>query len=370
MKILLLTTHLNLGGIGVYTLNLAKYLKKSGLDVIVASSGGDLEDRFLAEDIRLIDLNIKTKAEFGLKMWKALPRLKKIVRDNKIDLVHSQTRVAQVLAHFLKKSTGMPYVTTCHGFFNYLKMGRKMLPAWGDRAIAISKSVQEHLVEDLGVREEDTELVYNGIEIDRFLDVDQGKKQFIADAFGLDSNKVIIGSVGRLSSVKGYKYLIEAFSQVVVKSDAQLLLVGDGPERKALLKQIAKLGLRDRVFLDPGGRNMDGYLSLIDIFCLPSIHEGLGLSLMEAMAAGRACVASDVGGLSELIENGKDGVLVPSEDPIALRDAVLGLVDNPELREYYSRMAREKAIRNFSMEECAAKTIAVYRSVLEKLAAH
>ena len=370
MKILLLTTHLNLGGIGIYTLNLAKYLKKSGLDVVVVSSGGNLEERFVSEGITLIKLNIKTKAEFGFKMWLALPALKKIVADYKIELIHAQTRVAQVMAHFLKRSTGVPYVTTCHGFFNYLKLGRKMLPAWGDRSIAISKSVQEHLIEDLGVPEENTELVYNGIEIDRYLEVDSSKKKFIADAFGLDINKIIVGSVGRLSSVKGYKHLIEAFSQVIVKSDAQLLLVGDGPEKKALLKQIASLGLRDRVFLDPGGSSMDGYLSLIDIFCLPSLHEGLGLSLMEAMAAGRACVASDVGGLPELIESGRDGILVPSEDPIALRDAIISLIGNPELREYYSSMAREKAIRNFSMEESAAKTIAVYRSVVGKHSTH
>ena len=110
---------------------------------------------------------------------------------------------------------------------------------------------------------------------------------------------------------------------------------------------------------------MEKYLFLMDIFCMPSMHEGLGLSLMEAMAAGRACIASNVGGLPELITNEKDGILVPPGDSEALSRGILRLLDDGGLRRSLAENARKKAFDDFSIERSVKRTIEVYREVIQ-----
>ncbi len=365
MKVLLLATHLNVGGIGVYTASLARYLKTEGVSVTVASSGGDLEKALQLEGIRHIKLDIKTKSEFGLKVWKALPLLVKLIRDEGFQLVHAQTRVAQVLAYLAGRRSRVPFVATCHGFFQYRKFARRILPCWGERTIAISESVRKHLVEDFRLREERVTLVYNGIELAKHSSGAQAKDQDLMKSIGIKEGAMIIGTIGRLSPVKGYKFLVSAFKDVFLnKDECQLLFVGEGPDEKHLKQQVEDLGIGGKVLFTPGGEPLDKYLALMDIFVLPSVHEGLGLALMEAMASGRACIATSVGGLTELITHEKDGLLIPPKSPEALSRAILRLAEDSPLRERLAQAAREKAMKNFSIEKSVKKTIEVYKEVL------
>lgn len=365
MKILLLTTHLNKGGIGIYTVNLAKYLKKKGVEAGVASSGGELVGILESEGISHHYLNIRTKAEFGLKALKAFPRLAALIKDNGYDIVHAQTRVTQVLAAISGKIAGVPFVSTCHGFFNHRRLSRRLYPCWGKKVVAISNSVKEHLINDLAARPEKVEMIYNGIELERYRSVSAVKDLKLADDMGLDEGAFIVGTIGRLSSVKGYKYLVSAMRELVDSGcRAQLVMVGEGPEEENLKEQIIKLNIEDKVFITPGIVPLEQYMTLFDIFCLPSIHEGLGLSLMEAMAAGRACVASDVGGLAELIKNEEDGILVPVSDTQALCAAMLRLSEDLPLRERLANNARRKAFEEFAIEDNIARMIKLYEGIV------
>ncbi len=364
MKILLLTTHLGTGGIGIYTVNLARYLKREGVDVTVVSSGGDLEGALAADKVPHVAMDIKTKFEFGAKVWKALPRLTDLIRGG-YQLVHAQTRVAQVLAQVSGKVTGIPFVSTCHGFFKHRRLSRRLFPCWGEKTIAISKSVRRHLLEDFRLRPDRVVLVYNGIELERYFPGPSDKDRALMRSIGVREGATIVGTVGRLSPVKGFKYLVDAFKDVVSRDPrVQLVIVGEGPEKNALEAQVRRLGITDRVLFASHYAPLERYLSIFDVFCLPSISEGLGFSLMEAMAAGRACIASDVGGISELISNGENGVLVPPGDPRALSAAISDLVANTGLRRRLAENAGEKAANNFSIRDCAVKTIEVYREVI------
>ena len=365
MKILLLTTHLNTGGIGVYTVNLARHLKKEGVDVAVASGGGDLETVLSGSGIRHIPMDIKTKSEFGIKVWKALPFLVDMIKTGGFQLVHAQTRVAQVLGRMSGRFTGVPFISTCHGFFKHRRLSRRLFPCWGKKTIAVSKSVRKHLLEDFHLAPGRVVMIYNGIDLERYLSGKAGRDHGLARSMGMSEDATIVGAIGRLSSVKGFKYLIDAFKDAVSRNDdVRLLIVGEGPEKDALEKQVRLLKITDKVLFAPRGVPLEKYLSILDIFCLPSVHEGLGMSLMEAMAAGKACIATDVGGLSELIQRGKDGILVPPKDPEALSAAILDLAADAGLRERLGENAREKAANNFSMEEACAKTIKVYEEVI------
>lgn len=365
MKILLLTTHLNAGGIGVYTTGLARHLKREGQTVTVASSGGDLEGVLASDGVPHVKLDIRTKAEFGIKMWRALPDLVKLVRSEKFDIIHAQTRVAQVLSEISGRFTHVPFVTTCHGFFKSKRLSRKLFPCWGKMTIAISDSVREHLLEDFFLSPNSIVRVYNGIELAPYLGVGEDKDLSLMESIGLSREEAVVGSIGRLSSVKGYKYLVEAFREIVSKrAKTRLIIVGDGPEKKALEKDIKRLGLEAQVLLLEKEAPLEKYMGLFDVFCLPSVHEGLGMSIMEAMAAKRACVASNVGGLSELITHEKDGLLVLPESPEAIEKALLRLLGDEVLRKELSDNARKKARSGFSIEDSTRRTIEVYRRVI------
>ncbi len=372
MKVLLLTSHIDVGGIGVYTVNLAKYLKKKGVDVTVVSGGGTLENVLSNENIRHKVMDIRTKSEFGIKVWKLVPSFVRFVKEERFDIIHAQTRVTQVLACVTGWFTGVLFISTCHGFFKFSRLGRKIFPCWGDKVIAISQKVQDHLINDFKISKEKTVQVYNGIETERFLNRKSGKneKSALKRILGLEDGVLTVGTVGRFSPVKGHRYLIAAFKRVVRQYDGkcQLLLVGDEGSEKEKLQELAnESGLSENVFFESENRaSLEEYLGLIDIFCLPSIQEGLGISLMEAMAAGCACVASDVGGISELIETDVNGLLVRSEDPDALSDAIIRLACDADLREYLALKAQEKAQACFSIEDTAERTIRVYEDTLKE----
>ncbi|MGB2879469.1 MAG: glycosyltransferase family 4 protein [Candidatus Omnitrophota bacterium] len=367
MKVLLLTTHLNTGGIAVYTVSLARYLKKAGVDVTVASGGGDMKKVLVDNIIPHLTLDIKTKSEFGLKVWKASHLLSRMVKAEGFDIVHAQTRVAQVLGCLVERKTGVPFISTCHGFFKHHRLGRKLFPCWGRKVIAISDSVRKHLIGDFRLPGDRVQLVYNGVETGRYSDIGEKDDRLLRN-IGLSKEVLLVGAVGRLSPVKGLNYLVSAFKKAMDRdSRMQLLLVGEGPEKASLEEQVLREGVSDNVFFASGKEAPLGkFLLLMDIFCLPSVSEGLGLSLMEAMAAGRACVASSIGGPVELITPEEDGILVPPKDPEALSRGIMRLAEDDQLRKRIGQEARKKALSEFSIEDSVRKTINVYEKVVTK----
>jgi len=365
MKVLLLAIHLNAGGIGAYTVNLAKYLKKQDIDVSVLSSGGSLERVLREHKITHFTLDIKTKFEFGFKIWKSLPVLINLIRSHGFQILHAQTRVTQVLATLAARATGVPCMSTCHGFFKYRRLSRRLFPCWGRGVIAISKSVQKHLLEDFHVPSDRVHLIYNGIELQRYRSIGSHKDHALMRSIGLKEDALVIGSIGRLSPVKGFNYLITAFKEVCSQNpDVRLLIVGEGPEKDALEKQVHRLAISEKVLLVSAEAPLEKYFSILDIFCLPSVREGLGLALMEAMAAGRACIASNIGGLPELITDNKDGILVSPEDPKALSDAILRLIRDIRLRQRLAESAAKRAEENFSIDNSVRETKKLYEEIM------
>ena len=366
MKVLLLATHLNTGGIGVYTVNLARYLSRKGVEVSVVSGGGDLQGRLDAEAIPHVEFDIKTKSEFGIKVWKNVNRLAKMIKEEGYDLVHAQTRVTQVLGYLSSAKAGVPLISTCHGFFKHRRLLRRLFPCWGDRVIAISKSVWEHMVNDFHVPYEKVIVVYNGIELDKYSSASPERGLELRKKLGINASDMLLGAVGRLSPVKGYGYLIRAFKDISDTEDkARLIFVGEGPEKKALVNQARSLGIDNKIIFTPGGGPLEDYMAMFDIFCMPSVNEGLGLALMEAMAAGKPCIASDTGGLSELIEDGSNGLLVAPEDPVALGAAITRLIGDRSLRKSLGSKAAKKAMAEFSMERSVNATIEAYEGLLK-----
>lgn len=363
MNILYLTNHLNIGGISRYLLTLASGLKARGHQVYIASNRGDLVEQFEKEGIIYIPIPIKTKKEISPKIFISSLKLCKFIREEKIDIIHANTRVTQVLASLLQKRTHKPFISTCHGFFKK-RLLRKIFPCWGVKVIAISKQVKEHLINDFNVKDSDIRVIHNGIDVEKFgryaiCDMRQAKMKS-----GL-SNGPVVGIVARLSDVKGHRYLIEAMPQVLRQiPDAQLLIVGDGKEKKELLALTKRLGMQKNVYFRPSVNDTRDVLSTMDLFVLPSLKEGLGLSLMEAMASGLAVIGSDIGGIRSLIKDGYNGLLVRPADSTALSGAILELLRDTEKRESLGEKARIFIQENFSQEKMIIETEKVYLECL------
>jgi glycosyltransferase involved in cell wall biosynthesis len=366
MKILLLTTHLDFGGIGIYSILLAKRLKEDGHTTSVASSGGALLKELDNYGVPHIALNIRTKSELSPLVWKAYKKLERIFRTDAPDIIHAQTRVAQVLAHMIHKKLGIPYVSTCHGFFRP-HLARRMFGFWGARVIAISEAVREHLVNDLKVQKEKIVLIHNGIDIKRFqAPVAEKQKSAYRSRLGIKPGP-LVGIIARLSEVKGHRFLLVAMKEVVKQvPGAQLLIIGDGPEKKDLIELTMKLGLGRCTFIEEATLDTRLSLSVMDVFVLPSVQEGLGLSAMEAMAAGVPVVGSNVGGVYSLIKDGQTGILVPPKDPLALAAAILRLLNDKALALKMADAAKELIKEKFSLEDMAKKMEVLYKEVIEK----
>ena len=167
LNIILMSTHLNIGGIAVYVVSLAKALAKKGHKVTVISSGGDMEMELAKAGIRHRLVDIRTKSELSPKLWFAFSKIAAILKEEKPDIIHAQTRVTQVLGYLVARRFRIPCVTTCHGFFKR-RISRRVFDGWGNSVIAISEAVRNHLVSDFGVSRSRIELIHNGVDVKRF----------------------------------------------------------------------------------------------------------------------------------------------------------------------------------------------------------
>lgn len=363
MNILFIANHLNVGGISSYLFTLASGLKQKGHQVYLASGGGELEDKFVRSGIMHFKVPLKTKNELSPKIIFSLLKLKKICREFNIDIIHSHSRTTQVLAELLGRILAKPHIFTCHGFFKP-RFSRRIFGCWGQKVIAISQQVKEHLISDFKLPGSRISVIHNGIDTKNFGDF--SARDNLRRELGSPAEH-LVGMIARLSEVKGHTYLIQAMQEVVKYfPKTKLLIIGQGKTKEALVKETRNLGLEESIVFIPEAKDTKEVLAALDIFVMPSLQEGLGLALMEAMAQGVAVVASAVGGIKTLIQDKRNGLLVAPADAPALAQAMITLLKDAELRRNLGARAREFIVTNFSQEEMVDKTEAVYRQSLQE----
>jgi len=363
MKIVLLSTHLNTGGIVSYMYTLAQGFIERGHAVHIVTGGGEREKDFKSLGANILNLNIQTKSELSSKIYSNIKILKEYCLNNSINVIHAQTRITQVMGQLLFKKFSYPYLSTCHGFFKP-KWIRSIFPCWGNRVIAISPAVVEHLKRDFHVIDNKIKLVQSGIDLNRFKPVDNRLKSELRGKLNID-DRMTIGIIARLSDVKGQDILVKSMSKVVqANKDAQLLLIGEGKLEKSLKELVKSLNIQNNVFFLSGHNRLEDYYRILDVFVMPSRQEGLGLSVMEAQASGLAVVASKVGGMVSLIEHNKTGIFVEPDNVKGLASALISLLDNESKRIELGRTAYEFALKNYSKEIMIDKTLDVYKEVI------
>ncbi len=367
MKVLLLTTHLNIGGISTYVVNLACKLKQQGKEPVVASSGGVLVARLEKEGVTHYTIPIKTKNAAHPKVLFSVLQLMEIIKKEGVGIVHAHTRVAQVAAALLRRFTKVPYITTCHGIYKR-HLFRRLFPCWGARVTAISEPVRESLVNTFKVAKNQALLLPNGIDVDSYnKSLSDKDKKGLKDFFGLRHEDIVVGSIARMEEVKGYQYLIRAVPYVIKNNpNAKFFLVGEGKYKPTLLKLAEELKVTEHIVFADAMEDVNIPLGLIDVFVHPPIYEeGFGLCILEGMSSKKPVVVTNVGGIYMMVKDGLNGFLVPPRDPQALAEKISQLIDDAPLRDQMGEEGQRIAIEQFSLEGLCGKLNGTYEEVME-----
>ncbi len=367
-KILELTTHLNVGGISTYIFESAAELQKNGFEICVLSAGGELEGLFAEHGIRTVSFPFRTKSILSPRLWSCFPKILKFVREEKFDCIHAHTRVTQVLAHFLSFLSGVPYVSTSHGFYRR-RFGRKIFPSWGRRVIAISSLVAEELEKTHEVAHSKIRVIFNGLNVaGRRKKILEQNPSEIRRKLGIPENSFVIGSISRLVEDKGHRYLVEAVGKLKKKfPQVFLLIVGEGREKAALERLAKKAGLEKQSLFIASAVDISEFLSVMDVFVHPAtFREGFGLAMLEAMIAKVPVIATNIWSINTILRDRINGFLVEPKNASAIEEALRFVIQTPEMAGEVAQNAYELAAQNYSVERMAREMGTVYKEVIRK----
>ncbi len=355
MNILILTTHLNPGGISRYVLNLSCALKRQKHSVWVACSGGEWVGKLNSSDVGYKQIPIKTKSICSIKILLSFKALAKFITQEKIDLVHCNTRVTQFLGFLISKRFKIPYISAYHGFYRP-SIFRRRLKFSGTIAIAVSEAVAEHLVRDLDIAREKIKVVYNGINQDDFL-IKEAKR----GDWGFSKDDYLIGILSRISAEKGHFLAAEAIAKLKPKyQNIYLLVSGKGKYENNLREYLKKVGVEERVKFINCQPNQ--FLDIVDLLLVPSRKEGFGYSIIEAFIKGVPVIGYNTGGIAEIIKNRENGFLFYHYNSFTLAGAIEEIITNPELvRKIVNQAAKDAGY--FSASRMAIDTEGVYQEV-------
>lgn len=361
MKILLVVTGLQLGGAERQVVSLADRLAARGHRVAIAYLVGEAEVRPDSAAVPLYPLHFR-KTPLGLV--RGILRLRRLVRQWRPDVVHSHMVHANLIARAMRLITPVPrLICTAH---STIEGGRGVMMAYRltDRLADISTHVSREAVEVFerqgAVRPGRMLAVLNGIDLRAFSDAPEHRAQSRQRVFP-EAGKRLLLSVGRLAQEKDHAGLLRAFSRVADRlPDVELWIAGDGPLRDALLRQRDALGLEKRVVFLGARQDVPDLMRAADVFVLPSRFEGFGLVVAEAMACGTLVVATDAGGVAEVL-NGT-GIVVPPGDETALAGGLFEAFSmDPQQAAAMTASARRQAEDRLDVERSIDTWLELYR---------
>ena len=285
-----------------------------------------------------------------------------LLRKKRPHIVHTHLLHADLygfLAAFLAGTKIM--ISTKHGYDNYEKTSifyklNRIPSRWLNKVITISHALQTKVASAEGISRSKMVTIYYGLDGGGY--ASNRDKELARNMLNVTNDICLIGSVGRLIPVKGYEILLDALADI--EFDFRLLIMGDGPLRMSLEGICRDLGLSDKVKLLGYTADVSRILSGLDIFVLPTLGEGFGLVLLEAMAHRLPIVSTNTMAIPEIVDHQKTGLLVPPKDVKALRDAIEVLIKSPEKRLSMGKEGWEKLTHTFSVDKMVSKTKELY----------
>lgn len=371
MKILLLITGLGVGGAERQVVDLADAFVAAGHDVFVVYLGGVAALRPADPRVQLMSLGM-TRTPLGV--WRAAMALRRLLVSFQPDVVHSHLVHANLFARILRRWMPIPVlITSAHntdeeGWWRML--GYRLTDRQSDLSTNVSREAVQAFERWGAVSPGRMRAVYNGISTEKFC-FDAEGRQRVRSELGLPDKGVLLLAVGRLSLPKDYPNLLQAVALLQQRHVEQTLVIaGDGPLLPALKHLAVELGLNNQQVIFVGIRSdVAALMSAADVFVLPSAWEGFGLVVAEAMACERLVVATDCGGVSEVL--GDCGWLVVPHAPIALADALATAIQQePVDAARRGKQARCRVETHYSIDAAVQKWLAIYAQLSGQATAH
>ena len=371
IRVLQLITSLERGGAENHLLALLTHADRQAfaLETAVLWGEGELVPIFRQASIPVHLLRSRTKFD-----PLALARLVKLLREGDFDILHSHLFRADIYAGLAVAQLGEHrplVVSTRHNddrfFLNpFVGLIHYMVSAQQDLIIAISDHIARFTVAR-GVRDPGrVRRVYHGLEppVTRAL---EREGQRIRAELGVGADDFLVGNVGRLALQKGQRHLIAAMPLLLQHVPRAHAVIAGGGDLEEYLRDLAdETGVAERVHVLGPRKDVPALMHAIDVFAMPSIWEGFGLVLLEAMAAAKPIVASRVATIPEVVVDGETGVLVPPGNPQALADALAQLAHQPALAQQLGQAGQERLRRRFSVEKMVGDTESLYRELIEE----
>lgn len=342
------------------------------------------EKDYWKSPIEELGVRVNSLACTGLSDFpRSIRELRRRIEEFRPEIIHTHLWAANIIGRIGGKITNVPVISSIHNpeyapeasenvrrvVKGKIQVARGLdaltARVWCDRMIAVSRFVKESTTTAIRYPAERVEVLYNPIDESAFEMC--SSTQLSTGDLGLPDDAIVILNVGRVSPQKGLIYAVRAMP-AIIKVQPKALLVsvgaqGDQSYLNELKAEIDKLDLRDSVHLLGERRNVRDYLNTCKLFVFPSLFEGLGIALAEAMAAGRACLASNIKPFDEFIENNFNGVLSEVRDPQEFSEVVMCLLADPDLCARLGEEARRTATELFRPERAAERLIQIYRSV-------
>ncbi|MFH1563678.1 MAG: glycosyltransferase [Nitrospirota bacterium] len=302
--------------------------------------------------IKIVEMNLKS----GIN-WSLLLKLSNIMKKERINIVHTHTASSWFYGTIAAKLAKIPVIiNTVHGRGNILPqrkeiIERKILSLLTTRIISVSEQLKKSLIEHEGISLKKVITITNGVDINRYR-VNEDEIIKVKKTFNLDGCYPIIGIVARLDYEKNHQMLLNAMPKIVsCYPEAKLLIVGTGSLEENLQSLTRKLNLSSHVLFLGFHKDVSPILATFDLFVLPSRREGMPLTLLEAMSAGKPIVATNVGGIPEVVEDKINGFLVPSDNYDSLADAIIKILQDKNKMLEMGKASRSRAEEYFSLEK-------------------
>ena len=326
-----------------------------------------LRSDFEKADIQVFDLAGNSRYQFGF-----LSRLASLVKQTHPDILHTHLPRADIAGALIYRYVRLPiFLCSVHGIYRDRWFGKWAAP-WMRRGyrkagavIAISSAVKNWLQQDYGIDDESIRVIHYGIEAERFVPPGDGRESALEK-----SSRFIVGSIGRLETGKGFDCLIRAMKIVhEYIPDACLMVAGHDPlgYGKRLADLIAELGLTEQVRLVGFQSDVLAFLNRVDVFAFASRSEGFGQVVIEAMAAGKPVVASNIAPLTEIVKHGGTGFLANPGDPQAFASAIVSLLSHPEMAIQMGRQGQQRVYDRFSAQRMVDETLDLYNFLLSSV---
>ncbi len=370
MKVLHLINTLSAGGAELHLLTLCRHLRDRGVEPIVACLRERVEgSRSLRRDFERFGIRVIDVSAAGRYDSRFFGRVARLVTSERPDILHTHLPRADMAGAFVKLlRPSSVWVCSVHALYNVDWSARWSLPLihrlWrrANRVLCISHAVRDWLTRN-GLPPERATVIHYGIETEMFSDA----RIDLRHSWQLDG-KFVIGSIGRLEPRKGHQVLIQAMPEILRQiPNAQLVIAGHDPwgYGAELRRHIVASKVGDRVRLVGFQNDVDGFLAALDVFAFATYSEGFGQVMIEAMAAGKPVVASQVAPLTEIAAHEELALLVEPGQPAAFADALVRLAREPLQRQRMARRGRERVQRYFNAERMAAETVTLYRELCD-----